>query len=537
MSHDILSLSQAPPLMGPLGDEHLITVITEDGLRNVEAATLKDHFNTELESRITGIENRLTDLGTGGGGGGRPLGKVKHVVTFNQMPSGILTLENDEVVPPGTFVLLAEQEQTTNNGIWIVAADAWRAAFASYQPYDWVIVDSFTDIDATQSGEVVGQKWVNLAEEAAEHGSGGDNWTLLDVGFRTEPYASRVEDNTFEGEADFCDRVQLTRTLADRATRRHSLVFFNDHADGPGVNNVIGGFEATFDTEYVYNTAGSVHIRTIPLDDNRPHTEIAFSTAYGGYGEGVRWTISPAGELLPQIHPEYGVGTIGNDQTYVQSVYTERLFLQDSIISESRVDFLQEAGGFQNIAVGGVRTEGNVRFTLPDVGVKFLDSEQARIYGGYATSQITFEGDNGSITNVYYQSSENETDGHVFEAGGDQVFGIYKDRLYSTVEIVAPSFNGVATSAERLATPVRINGQEFDGTQDIEIDVGNAGTFEFTQEEPSSTWIIEHNLGFRPNVITMDSDYVRIEGYVRNPTVNRTEIIYSEPVSGYATLS
>lgn len=97
--------------------------------------------------------------------------------------------------------------------------------------------------------------------------------------------------------------------------------------------------------------------------------------------------------------------------------------------------------------------------------------------------------------------------------------------------------DGTAIAAERLATAHLINGVPFDGSQDITIDVGNPGVFEFVQATPSDLWVIEHELGYRPSVTTMDADFSLIEGFVRHPNVNRTEIAYSEPVAGFATLS
>lgn len=58
-----------------------------------------------------------------------------------------------------------------------------------------------------------------------------------------------------------------------------------------------------------------------------------------------------------------------------------------------------------------------------------------------------------------------------------------------------------------------------------------------TQNQASDTWVIEHNLGFFPNVTTVDSAYTQVEGNVVYNSINRVTIYFSTAFAGYAYLS
>ena len=68
---------------------------------------------------------------------------------------------------------------------------------------------------------------------------------------------------------------------------------------------------------------------------------------------------------------------------------------------------------------------------------------------------------------------------------------------------------------------------------------GNAAvqSYVHTQDIPSDTWTIEHNLGFRPAVTVVDSTHRVVEGgveYVNNETVVAS---FEAAFGGYAYLS
>lgn len=70
---------------------------------------------------------------------------------------------------------------------------------------------------------------------------------------------------------------------------------------------------------------------------------------------------------------------------------------------------------------------------------------------------------------------------------------------------------------------------------------GTTQTFEVayhhTQSLSSNTWVIEHNLGFYPNITTMDSAGTVVEGELQHLSKYRLRAIFSAPISGQAFLS
>lgn len=69
--------------------------------------------------------------------------------------------------------------------------------------------------------------------------------------------------------------------------------------------------------------------------------------------------------------------------------------------------------------------------------------------------------------------------------------------------------------------------------------VGPTPTIAYThvQNLVSSTWSITHNLGFRPNVTTIDSANMNIEGTVQHTDNNSLTITFSIATTGFAYLS
>lgn len=61
--------------------------------------------------------------------------------------------------------------------------------------------------------------------------------------------------------------------------------------------------------------------------------------------------------------------------------------------------------------------------------------------------------------------------------------------------------------------------------------------YHHAQGVSSSTWDIEHNLGFYPNVTTMDSSGSIAEGEIEHLTKYRLRVTFSAPFSGNAYLS
>lgn len=61
--------------------------------------------------------------------------------------------------------------------------------------------------------------------------------------------------------------------------------------------------------------------------------------------------------------------------------------------------------------------------------------------------------------------------------------------------------------------------------------------FTFNQPTPSSTWVINHNLGFKPDVALFTLDDIEFEANVMHITVNQTVVSMNVPYAGYARLT
>ncbi len=61
--------------------------------------------------------------------------------------------------------------------------------------------------------------------------------------------------------------------------------------------------------------------------------------------------------------------------------------------------------------------------------------------------------------------------------------------------------------------------------------------YKHTQNTPSATWIIVHNLNFEPQTQVFSSGGVKIEAFTQNLSLTTTQIVFSSPFSGYAILS
>lgn len=57
-----------------------------------------------------------------------------------------------------------------------------------------------------------------------------------------------------------------------------------------------------------------------------------------------------------------------------------------------------------------------------------------------------------------------------------------------------------------------------------------------SQSTAATTWIINHNLGYRPTVELLDSGSQEIDGEVAHPTVNQTVVTLNPATAGLARL-
>jgi hypothetical protein len=107
---------------------------------------------------------------------------------------------------------------------------------------------------------------------------------------------------------------------------------------------------------------------------------------------------------------------------------------------------------------------------------------------------------------------------------GSNVAGVYRYSGDGEQSIIEVNVNGAITK-------INLNSL---------INIDNAGPDKYThsQTEPSTLWVIVHNMGFVPgNELTTNLDGNEIEGVTRVIDNNTIEIQFSEPVAGYAYLS
>ena len=63
-----------------------------------------------------------------------------------------------------------------------------------------------------------------------------------------------------------------------------------------------------------------------------------------------------------------------------------------------------------------------------------------------------------------------------------------------------------------------------------------AGAFVYTQSSPSTTWTINHNLGYIPSVELFDTGSQEIEATVSHTSINQTVILLTIATAGFARL-
>jgi len=66
---------------------------------------------------------------------------------------------------------------------------------------------------------------------------------------------------------------------------------------------------------------------------------------------------------------------------------------------------------------------------------------------------------------------------------------------------------------------------------------GVAGGFEYTQAAPSSTWIIDHNLGRKVHVSIFSDLAELVFADVMHGSINQTTITFPLPITGSAVIS
>lgn len=96
---------------------------------------------------------------------------------------------------------------------------------------------------------------------------------------------------------------------------------------------------------------------------------------------------------------------------------------------------------------------------------------------------------------------------------------------------------------EGLQGPAGIGGADVGNTDDVPEGAENKYftvervSFEHTQGSASNSWVINHNLGFKPNVTVVDSAGNIVEGEITYTNSNSLTVSFQASFSGYAYLS
>ena len=64
-----------------------------------------------------------------------------------------------------------------------------------------------------------------------------------------------------------------------------------------------------------------------------------------------------------------------------------------------------------------------------------------------------------------------------------------------------------------------------------------AVSFTYEKQTNSTSWVINHHLGFRPNVVVIDYGQNNVECDIAYTNENSLTLTFSEAISGYAYLS
>jgi hypothetical protein len=90
--------------------------------------------------------------------------------------------------------------------------------------------------------------------------------------------------------------------------------------------------------------------------------------------------------------------------------------------------------------------------------------------------------------------------------------------IQSTANKIYNKVNGHWTNAQQIITQA-------------------AFSYSYEQQSNSTTWVINHNLGYKPSVAIMDYGNNNIEGDIVHNSVNRLTITFTSSISGYAYLT
>jgi hypothetical protein len=66
---------------------------------------------------------------------------------------------------------------------------------------------------------------------------------------------------------------------------------------------------------------------------------------------------------------------------------------------------------------------------------------------------------------------------------------------------------------------------------------GGGGNYQHTQAGAATTWVVNHNLGFRPNVQVLTAGGAEMLAEVLHTSVNQVQVFFDDPRAGLAVCS
>jgi len=124
-----------------------------------------------------------------------------------------------------------------------------------------------------------------------------------------------------------------------------------------------------------------------------------------------------------------------------------------------------------------------------------------------------------------------QEDDVVVENAPDQIINIIPVPASEPIISVVPSPGKVGPQGEQ-------GEQGLQGLQGEKGDKGDiGGVYEHNQLSVSNNWIVEHNLGFYPNVSIVDSAGTSVEAEIWYDNINTLEVRFGSAISGKAYLS
>jgi len=144
---------------------------------------------------------------------------------------------------------------------------------------------------------------------------------------------------------------------------------------------------------------------------------------------------------------------------------------------------------------------------------------------------VTTDGDTVYIDSVNIDVTENPVTISVGTSGPQGATGVAGTA--ATVAVGTVTTGNAGTSATVVNA-----GTSSNAVLNFTIPRGDSGgSYTHTQNSVSSTWVVNHNLGYYPQVTVIESGGSNVEGTIVFNSLNQLTITFSVSISGYAYVS